>query len=48
MSQYRPMHRASEYPKIARRPTRDEYEEAVRWARDAGLTNLDVQGWRSW
>jgi putative pyruvate formate lyase activating enzyme len=47
MSQYRPMHRASEYPKIARRLTRDEYEEAVRWAREAGLTNLDVQGWRA-
>ncbi len=46
MSQYRPMHRALDYPKIARRLTREEYEEAVRWARDAGLTNLDVQGWR--
>jgi putative pyruvate formate lyase activating enzyme len=48
MSQYRPMHLAFDYPKIARRLTRDEYEEAVRWAREAGLTNLDVQGWRSW
>jgi putative pyruvate formate lyase activating enzyme len=48
MSQYRPMHRAFDYPKIARRLNRGEYEEAVRWAREAGLTNLDVQGWRSW
>jgi putative pyruvate formate lyase activating enzyme len=47
MSQYRPMHLAFDYPKIARRLTREEYEEAVRWAREAGLTNLDVQGWRA-
>lgn len=46
MSQYRPMFRASEYPPIARRLTRSEYEEAVRWAKEAGLTNLDIQGWR--
>jgi putative pyruvate formate lyase activating enzyme len=45
MSQYRPEHEALGYPKIARRLTRDEYQEAVGWARDAGLTNLDVQGW---
>jgi hypothetical protein len=24
---------------------KEEYEEAVKWATDAGLTNLDVQGW---
>lgn len=46
MSQYRPMFHASEYPPIARRLTRSEYEEAVRWAKEAGLTNLDIQGWR--
>lgn len=44
MSQYRPMYRAHEYPEIARRLTRQEYAEAVRWAREAGLTNLDIQG----
>ena len=44
MSQYRPMYRAKEFPKIARRLTRKEYRDAVRWAREAGLTNLDVQG----
>jgi putative pyruvate formate lyase activating enzyme len=45
MSQYRPEHEAHDYPSIARRLTREEYQEAVGWARDAGLTNLDVQGW---
>jgi len=44
MSQYRPMHRASEYPAIARPLLRREYEQAVGWARAAGLTNLDLQG----
>jgi putative pyruvate formate lyase activating enzyme len=44
MSQYRPMYKAFDYPKISRQITREEYEEAVRWARDAGLTNLDIQG----
>lgn len=44
MSQYRPCYRAGEYPDIARRLTREEYAEAVAWAREAGLTNLDVQG----
>jgi len=44
MSQYRPMYRAKEFPKIARRLTRKECRDAVRWAREASLTNLDVQG----
>jgi putative pyruvate formate lyase activating enzyme len=44
MSQYRPMFRASQYPPLARRVTRDEFAEAVGWARQAGLTNLDIQG----
>lgn len=46
MSQYRPMHRAFEYPQISRPITREEYEEAVGWAKEAGLTNLDLQGYR--
>jgi hypothetical protein len=29
-------------PEIARRLTREEYTQAVRWAEGAGLTNLDV------
>ncbi|UCF21496.1 MAG: radical SAM protein, partial [Gemmatimonadota bacterium] len=44
MSQYRPMYRAFDYPEIARRLTRAEYAEAVEYARQAGLTNLDIQG----
>ncbi len=44
MSQYRPMYKAFDYPKISRRLNRDEYRDAVRWAKEAGLTNLDIQG----
>lgn len=44
MSQYTPTYRAHDYPEIARRITRQEYEEAVNWARAAGLTNLELQG----
>jgi putative pyruvate formate lyase activating enzyme len=40
MAQYRPAHRAEEYPKISRRLTRQEWRQAVEWARDAGLENL--------
>jgi len=44
MSQYRPMYRADSYPAINRRITRDEYKDAVDCAKEAGLTNLDIQG----
>ncbi len=47
MSQYRPMFRASEYPEISRPINRDEYDEVVEHARAAGLTNLDIQPFRS-
>ncbi|MCP4660837.1 MAG: radical SAM protein [bacterium] len=40
MAQYRPEHRAFEYPEIARRLTREEWRQALRWAREAGLGNL--------
>jgi putative pyruvate formate lyase activating enzyme len=40
MAQYRPEHRAHEYPKIARRLTSDEWRQAVAWAEEAGLENL--------
>jgi len=46
MSQYTPVYRAFEFPELSRRITREEYEEAIQWARKAGLTNLDIQGWR--
>jgi len=44
MSQYRPMYKAFDYPEIARTLTRREYHEAVIAAKQAGLTNLDIQG----
>jgi putative pyruvate formate lyase activating enzyme len=45
MSQYRPYYKAKDYPKIARRITREEYTEVVEWAKKEGLTNLDIQGY---
>jgi putative pyruvate formate lyase activating enzyme len=45
MSQYTPMYKAAEYPAIARGITREEYGEAVRAATEAGLTNLEIQGY---
>ena len=48
MSQYRPVYKAVQYPPIARRITREEYEQAILWAKELGLTNLDIQGWHSW
>ena len=44
MSQYHPMYKASLYPEINRRLDRREYRDAVNWAKEAGLTNLDIQG----
>jgi putative pyruvate formate lyase activating enzyme len=46
MSQYSPVFKAHEYPKIARRLTRAEYKRAVSRAKEVGLTNLDIQGSR--
>jgi len=45
MSQYRPMYKAFKYPEISRRTTRKEYTQAVNWAKAAGLTSLDIQGY---
>ena len=42
MPQYRPEHRAREFPELARRILPGEWEQALAWARDAGLTNLDT------
>lgn len=44
MSQYRPVYEAFEYPKISRRLEYDEYWDIVRYAEDAGLWNIEVQG----
>jgi putative pyruvate formate lyase activating enzyme len=43
MSQYTPTYKAFEYEEISRGITRVEYEEALRWAREAGLTRIDTQ-----
>ncbi len=45
MSQYRPTYKAFDYPEIARKISRKEYREAIQWAKEAGLTNLDIQGY---
>jgi putative pyruvate formate lyase activating enzyme len=39
------MYKAFKYPDISRRITAEEYKDALRWAKEAGLTNLDIQGW---
>ncbi len=41
MSQYRVEFKAFEYEEIARAITSEEYVEAMNWALEAGLTNLD-------
>ena len=41
MAQYRPEHRALDYPELSRRITAAEWRQAVSWAREAGLRRLD-------
>ncbi len=41
MSQYRVEHKAYDYPEISRAITPGEFLEAMQWAEEAGLTNLD-------
>lgn len=41
MAQYRPEHRARDYPELSRRVSSDEFKQALDWARAAGLTRLD-------
>ncbi|MBN2364916.1 MAG: radical SAM protein [Calditrichaeota bacterium] len=45
MSQYRPMYKAFDFPEISKPISREEYRQAIIWAEQAGLTNLDIQGW---
>lgn len=45
MSQYSPVSKAQNYPEISRRITKQEYSEIVNYARESGLTNLDIQGY---
>jgi putative pyruvate formate lyase activating enzyme len=42
MPQYRPEHRAREYPELARRITSEEWGQALAWAHAAGLTNIET------
>jgi putative pyruvate formate lyase activating enzyme len=46
MSQYSPTYKAFDYPEISRRITREEYSDAVNYAKASGLTNLEIQGYR--
>jgi len=41
MPQYRPEHKGYNYPQIANATTAEEFREAIRWAQEAGLGNLD-------
>jgi putative pyruvate formate lyase activating enzyme len=41
MAQYRPEHMAHRYPELCRRITTKEYQQALQWAREAGLKCLD-------
>ena len=40
MAQYSPQFNARDYPQLNRRITQDEYAQAMRWAREAGLRNF--------
>ncbi len=40
MRQYRPEHKAMDYPKLSRRLTHREYADALKWAKNYGLTRL--------
>lgn len=46
MAQYSPQHKAYNYPRISRRVTAQEYDRVVRRAKELGLTNLDIRGYR--
>jgi putative pyruvate formate lyase activating enzyme len=40
MGQYRPMFQSNEHPPLDRPITREEFEQAMQWARDGGLRNF--------
>ena len=42
MAQYHPEHKAFDYPEISRRITAQEWEQARRWAKAAGLLHIDL------
>lgn len=43
MSQYTPVYHASDHKEIARQLTRGEYDEAIQWGREFGLTRIRAQ-----
>jgi putative pyruvate formate lyase activating enzyme len=45
MDQYRPCGRAGDFPPIDRRPTHEEFQDAMDGAKEAGLTRLDERDW---
>jgi putative pyruvate formate lyase activating enzyme len=48
MDQYRPAYKAHHFSELNRRITRDEYQAAVKMARDAGLERLDERRAHFW
>jgi putative pyruvate formate lyase activating enzyme len=48
MPQYRVEYKAYEYPKISRGITVQEFLEAMEWAKQSGLTNLDPKSVAVW
>ena len=48
MDQYRPAYRAHRFPELNRRITGEEYQAAVRMARNAGLSRLDERRAHFW
>lgn len=48
MSQYRVEYEAFNHPEIARAISPAEFLEAMKWAKEAGLTNLDSRAEAQW
>lgn len=46
MSQYRPVYKAHEFREIDRRIYKGEYDDVVEYAKNIGLVNLELQGYR--
>jgi len=40
MAQYRPAHKAYNFPELSRRITREEYNKAIQYAKNKGLTEI--------
>ncbi len=45
MAQYRPAHKAYDYPQLSRMINSSEYRSVVAKAQELGLTNLDIRGY---